>query len=550
MTQHDGKKTAVAYTRVSTEEQVDGLSLESQETKIREWCESKDYEIVAWFSDEGESAFNDEISKRPQFAKMIERLPVLRPTIVIVSSMDRWARSSVVSSQTFRLLHQSGIGFAAADQAMFDFSNPGSRLVMGILAQFAEFSSATTAQHIKRVLDLKFEKGIHRGSIPFGYVAEPASTRADPRPPIPDNLEFPVVQELFRRMLSGRETYKSVATWLNGLGFTTRNRLKSASDSEAGESAKPRRFTEESIRSIAKNPFYAGFVVKEARRKNGTAGQEVKLGPGLHVPAVMPEDFNRVQSIIRAHYRAPRSASPKFRPYLAKGLIRCIDCGEKAWCHHINGNSYYQESSPSRGLACQAPGRYWPTALIDRQIEQMVRPVALPADWQERAVELANAENNVLDLRAERLSLERRRRKAIESYMEELIEREERDRRLAAIENRLRTISPFDVQFVEITVADFENIQKFWDPALPEERANLLRNLAERLYVDFDTGQVLEIVPKDGFRYVLEAAQITRPLSGPELTNGDPEGIRTPDLHRDRVACLTATPRGRVPNRF
>ncbi len=27
---------------------------------------------------------------------------------------------------------------------------------------------------------------------------------------------------------------------------------------------------------------------------------------------------------------------------------------------------------------------------------------------------------------------------------------------------------------------------------------------------------------------------------------GDPDGIRTHDLHRDRVACLAATPRGRL----
>src|SRR3990172_4140688 len=44
-----------------------------------------------------------------------------------------------------------------------------------------------------------------------------------------------------------------------------------------------------------------------------------------------------------------------------------------------------------------------------------------------------------------------------------------------------------------------------------------------------------------GFRPALEAAGITRPLAsaagGQELTIGDPEGIRTLDLHRDRVAC-------------
>ncbi len=127
-----------------------------------------------------------------------------------------------------------------------------------------------------------------------------------------------------------------------------------------------------------------------------------------------------------------------------------------------------------------------------------------------------------------------------------MIERNEFDREMASIENRLKSTASLDVSFAEIALEDFENIQSFWDPALPEERAKLLSSLAEKLYVDFSTGQLLEVVTKSGFSNVLEAAWITRPLGGSGLTNGDPEGIRTPDLHRDRVACLTATPRGLV----
>jgi DNA invertase Pin-like site-specific DNA recombinase len=184
MNQPEDRKTAAAYTRVSSEEQVEGLSLESQEQRIRDWCASKGFDVVAWFSDEGESAFNDEISMRPQFAKMMARLPLIRPDIIIVSSMDRWARSVVVSSQTFRMLTDLRIGFASVSESMFDFSNPSSRLMLGILASFAEYYSASISQHIKRVLDQKFERGVHRGSIPFGYRPDPASTRADPKPPL------------------------------------------------------------------------------------------------------------------------------------------------------------------------------------------------------------------------------------------------------------------------------------------------------------------------------------------------------------------------------
>jgi len=527
VSQRKEKKTAVGYLRVSSYDQVEGLSLSSQESKIREWCAARGFEIVAMFRDEGESAYNDDVSRRRGFAALLGRLPDLRPDVVVVFSLDRWARSTVVSSQTFRLLADLQIGFASVTESMWDFSEPSSRLVLGFLAAFAEYSSASTAQHVRRVADLKFESGIHRGSIPFGYRADPESTRANPRPPLPDVREFSAVVELFRRALSGTETCQPLANWLNRQGFTTRNRMRTALEEQRGEAAKPRRFTADSVEGILKNPFYTGFIVRQRRTKRGAPSAR-ELGRGLHRPAVSEEEFNRVQSIIRSHYRAPRSNSPKLRPYVGKGLIRCYSCGEKAWCHHIKGVSYYQESSASRGISCQAAGRYWPTLVIDRQIEQIVKPVELPQRWKERALELASAENNVLDLRLQRRSLEGRRRRIVELYKDGVIDRAEFDREIQIIENQLKTAAPADVTLVELSIADFERFGDVWDAATPEERAELLGQMVESLYVDFKAGQALEIVPKPGFRCVFQGTEIARPLtclaSDRQLTIGDPEG--------------------------
>ena len=144
MSQPEGKRTALGYLRVSSDEQVEGLSLASQEQKIREWCELKGYTMLTVFSDGGESAYNDDISKRPQFAALLGRLTDIRPDVVVVFSLDRWARSTVVSSQTFRLLADLQIGFASVMESMWDFSDPASRLILGLLANFAEYSSAST----------------------------------------------------------------------------------------------------------------------------------------------------------------------------------------------------------------------------------------------------------------------------------------------------------------------------------------------------------------------------------------------------------------------
>ena|SRR2546426_1667282 len=94
MREQPSRKTAVTYQRVSRYEQVEGLSLSSQQAKIAEWCANKGYEIIATFCDEGESAYNDDPNKRPQFAQLLDQLPRLRPDVAVVFSLDRWARST------------------------------------------------------------------------------------------------------------------------------------------------------------------------------------------------------------------------------------------------------------------------------------------------------------------------------------------------------------------------------------------------------------------------------------------------------------------------
>ena len=541
MNREHPRKTAVAYLRVSSEEQVETLSLPSQESKIRGWCETRGYDIIALFSDEGESAYNDDPAKRPQFASLLEQLPRLRPDIVVVFSIDRWARSTVVSSQTFRLMADLEIGFASVTESIWDLSDPSSRLLLGNLAAFAEYSSAQTGIHVRRVSDLKFERGFHRGQVPFGYRPDAESTRLNPRAPVPDEKEFPIVQELFQRAATGSETCHTLANWLNGMGLSTRNRKRSVLEEQNGASASGRRFTRDSVHGLLTNRFYVGKIVRQRRNRAGTPASEPDTQQGLHHAATSEEMFARVQEILRSHYKAPRTSSNHLRTYLAKGLVRCAFCGEIAWCHWINGNAYYQESTRQRGMTCVACGKYWPTGVIDHQIEGLIKPIELPDGWKERSLQLANRENGVLDLRLRRRWLEDKRGRLNYLFKEGQMEKAQYRQEIQSVENELRTIAPADVTVAELAIADFEHFGETWDASTLAERAEMLRSMIRSIYVNFLTGQLLEIVPKPGFRYVLESSGLTRPLafsaSGTELTIGDPDGIRTHDLHRDRVAC-------------
>ena len=77
-----------------------------------------------------------------------------------------------------------------------------------------------------------------------------------------------------------------------------------------------------------------------------------------------------------------------------------------------------------------------------------------------------------------------------------------------------------------------------WQEASREQRNKLARSLFEQIQIE--GGKVVLVKPRPElepfFRLGFECH--TRDIGC------DPGGIRTPDLHRDRVACLSATPRG------
>ena len=63
-------ENAYIYTRVSTLIQVDGFSLDAQETEIRAFAEARKINIVGKYTDEGKSGKNAE--HRPAFTQMME----------------------------------------------------------------------------------------------------------------------------------------------------------------------------------------------------------------------------------------------------------------------------------------------------------------------------------------------------------------------------------------------------------------------------------------------------------------------------------------------
>ncbi len=125
---------AFAYLRASTQEEVRQGSNERQKEAIRQYAESRGYELE-FFEDKAKSGKN---TQRPEFERMLKSLEN-RPEVVIVAKIDRFARSLSDLLRTLEFLDQNGIGFISVNDPGIDTTTPNGRLLLQILGAFAEF---------------------------------------------------------------------------------------------------------------------------------------------------------------------------------------------------------------------------------------------------------------------------------------------------------------------------------------------------------------------------------------------------------------------------
>ena len=335
---------AVAYIRVSDLSQVEGHSLGAQERLIQELGKTRGWEPGKVYREEGRSARYESIKKRPVFRQLLEDAAKGEFDVVVVHTLDRWARNLRVLLESVAILDQHNVGLVSVTENI-DWSTAEGRLVARTLGSFGEFFSDMLATHVKKGISERARQGLHLGAVPFGYqtcwTEEDGEKKRICNPPHPAGIhthleEGPAVQELFQRYSSGLTTLSQLATWLNTQGFRTRNRHK-LSEGKGNPVAEPRLFTTASVRGILHNPFYTGRVKHREQ-----------LLPGVHDALVSPSLFDAVQTTMKQNSGRSETLRPSpEREYLLKGLIRCAHCGlpksrsqlHKGTASGLNGSS-------------------------------------------------------------------------------------------------------------------------------------------------------------------------------------------------------------------
>ena len=175
---------AALYARVSTEEQVEGYSLDAQKRAFHGLVEGKGWTVYREYIEEGRSAHTDNLGKRPVFKEAIDDALAGKYDVLVVHKIDRFARKLRVTLEYFEKLGKAGVGFVSIQNDM-DYSTPTGKFMLVMQGGLAELYSDNLSEEVKKGLAERKAKGIHCGPLPFG------ATTNGGKVSIPDPMTHP-----------------------------------------------------------------------------------------------------------------------------------------------------------------------------------------------------------------------------------------------------------------------------------------------------------------------------------------------------------------------
>ena len=157
---------AVAYIRVSSEEQIEGWSLEAQEREFVELCKMKGWQASKIYPEEGRSAWSESTAKRTVYLQLHQAARANHFEVLIVHSLDRWSRNLRVTLDSFKTLSDYGISFVSIREQI-DYTTPEGKLFLAMLGAFAQYYSDVLAMHTRKGVKVRASHGFHVGPVPF-----------------------------------------------------------------------------------------------------------------------------------------------------------------------------------------------------------------------------------------------------------------------------------------------------------------------------------------------------------------------------------------------
>ncbi|MEM1202972.1 MAG: recombinase family protein [Acidobacteriota bacterium] len=368
---------AVIYVRVSSADQVEGYSLDTQEDACRAYCHRRHLEIVQVFREEGVSA---RTLDRPALKKLLKLCNGKdRPDVVVVYDVSRMGRQLLDWLWLRKHLSDLGVRLDSATERFTE--GAAGDLHRNMLAVFAEYDNAQRAEKCTLGMQKAAELGRWVWKAPYGYRCggkQATSLVVEPQ-------EAEVVARIYEWMATGLHRQSGIRDELNRKGIRRPN---------------GRPFDNQTINRVLSKPVYYGRL-----RCNSWGVDRV----GDWAPIVTADVWHRAQS--ERDVRKPASAKPKPQrnpDFPLRGVIREAVTGEvlsASWSRGKLGKRYGYYHTVSAKPSIRANRDKVHAAFMDLLATLKPRP-GLVRIWREMVIRVWQRKHDEVAAEHRRLQAE------------------------------------------------------------------------------------------------------------------------------------------------
>ncbi|HMO83193.1 MAG TPA: recombinase family protein, partial [Candidatus Paceibacterota bacterium] len=319
----------IIYCRVSSNDQVQGTSLENQQAACLQYAQNKGIKVEEIFIERGESAT---AANRTEFLRALDYCRDHKDTeAFVVWKIDRFARNTTDHFSVRAKLKGYNTTLHSVTEPITD--DPQGQLMETMLAGFAQFENEIRKQRCTSGMQGSLRKGLFIWSSKLGYKRTKKKIR---RVTEPDVLDEPTASLLRKGMMLYAEGNTSIselsrlsAKW----GLRTRTNI----------SLYKQRWSE-----LLNDKYYAGYIA------DPWTGEYYL---GLHEPLISLETFHRIQAVKNKYSKHSEARSLIHPDFPLRGFVRCSCCNTKLTASHSKGRNGYHAYYHCKNKECDIYGQ-------------------------------------------------------------------------------------------------------------------------------------------------------------------------------------------------
>ena len=306
------KRKVAAYCRVSTDNEDQANSFESQQRYFRQYIErNPDWELYEVFADEGISGTNTK--KRKEFNRMIACAKNGDFDLIVTKEISRFARNTLDSIFYTRDLKKHGVGVIFMNDNINTLDGDA-ELRLAIMSSIAQEESRKTSERVKWGQKRQMEQGVVFGRSMLGYDVKDGKMYINE-----DGAK--VVRLIFHKFVNEGKGTHVIARELREEGI------------------KPMRVKEWQntvILRVIRNEKYCGDLVQKKTYTPDFLSHEKKVNRGQeefviikdhHEPIISRELFDKANRMLDEKSLSQEGKSKHSNRYPFSGKIKCGCCG-------------------------------------------------------------------------------------------------------------------------------------------------------------------------------------------------------------------------------